>query len=105
MCVCARVCVCVLNSNRYLGRQAVIGFAASATSDSISNPIRVLKTFRQTSPDNISYMEAAQSIIAKEGFGGFWTRGLPTKIIANGLQGVMFSVGYKYFTEIIFSKK
>merc|ERR1712087_449492 len=89
----------------YLGRQAVIGFAASVTSDSISNPIRVLKTYRQTSTENISYMEAAQAVIAKEGFGGFWTRGLSTKIVANGLQGIMFSVGYKYFTELIFSKK
>merc|ERR1719201_963317 len=88
----------------YLGRQAVIGFAASATSDSISNPIRVLKTYRQTSTEKISYTEAAKAIIAKEGFGGFWTRGLSTKIVANGLQGVMFSVGYKYFTELIFSK-
>ena len=46
-----------------------------------------------------------KAIIAKEGFGGLWTRGLSTKIVANGLQGVMFSVGYKYFTELIFAKK
>jgi hypothetical protein len=88
----------------YLARNAVIGFAASATSDSISNPIRVLKTYRQTSMEKISYMDAGKSIIAKEGFGGFWTRGLSTKIFANGLQGIMFSVGYKYFTELIFAK-
>lgn len=88
----------------YLARNAVIGFAASATSDSISNPIRVLKTYRQTSTEKISYMDAGKAIIAKEGFGGFWTRGLSTKIVANGLQGIMFSVGYKYFTELIFAK-
>ena len=50
-------------------------------------------------------MDAGKAIIAKEGFGGLWTRGLSTKIVANGLQGVMFSVGYKYFTELIFAKK
>ena len=49
-------------------------------------------------------MEAAKAVIDKEGFGGFWTRGLRTKIVANGLQGIMFSVGYKYFTELIFKK-
>eukprot|EP00215_Chloropicon_roscoffensis_P010394 CAMPEP_0196643702 /NCGR_PEP_ID=MMETSP1085-20130531/6159_1 /TAXON_ID=41879 ORGANISM="Pycnococcus sp, Strain CCMP1998" /NCGR_SAMPLE_ID=MMETSP1085 /ASSEMBLY_ACC=CAM_ASM_000807 /LENGTH=350 /DNA_ID=CAMNT_0041973199 /DNA_START=35 /DNA_END=1084 /DNA_ORIENTATION=- len=86
----------------YLGRSALIGFCASVTSDSISNPIRVLKTYRQTSAEKISYAEAAKAVIAKEGFGGFWTRGLSTKIVANGLQGIMFSVGYKYFTELIF---
>ena len=89
----------------YLGRSALIGFCASVTSDSISNPIRVLKTYRQTSAEKISYAEAAKAVIAKEGFGGFWTRGLSTKIVANGLQGIMFSVGYKYFTELIFSDK
>merc|ERR1712113_651742 len=88
----------------YLARNAGIGFCASVVSDSVSNPIRVLKTYRQTSTTKISYMDAGKAIIAKEGFAGFWTRGLSTKIVANGLQGVMFSVGFKYFSEIIMKK-
>ena len=88
----------------YLGRNALIGFCASATSDSISNPIRVLKTYRQTSTEKVSYIDAAKAVIAKEGFAGFWTRGLSTKIIANGMQGIMFSIGYKYFQELILGK-
>ena len=33
-----------------------------------------------------------QEIVAKEGYMGLFGRGLKTKILANGLQGLMFSV-------------
>jgi hypothetical protein len=43
---------------RKLLRAAVIGFAASAVSDTCSNSIRVIKTTKQTHPDNLSYPAA-----------------------------------------------
>ena len=87
----------------YLARNAVIGFSASACSDTVSNrracvyrcdrfarmcshdcfahprSIRVLKTTKQASPVVISYVQAARSVIDKDGVIGLFTRGLKTK--------------------------
>lgn len=82
-----------------LGRNAFIGFCASFISDCTSNSIRVLKTYRQTNEVKVSYVEAAQAIIAKDGLQGLFLRGLGTRLLTNGIQGMAFSVGYKYFTE------
>merc|ERR550514_2105163 len=56
-------------------RNAACGFGATCVSDVVSNFIRVLKTTVQTSPEAISYLEAAQQIIEKEGIIGLFTRG------------------------------
>ena len=80
-----------------LTRNAVIGFSASVVSDSISNSIRVLKTTRQTYDKPISYLEAGKEIIKNDGIKGLLGRGLKTRIIANGLQGMMFTVLWKAF--------
>ena len=75
----------------YLARNAAIGFSASAVSDTVSNSIRVLKTTKQASPVAITYRQAAQSVIDKDGVQGLFLRGLKTKILANGLQGMLFT--------------
>eukprot|EP00457_Paulinella_chromatophora_P008194 gb/GEZN01008223.1/.p1 GENE.gb/GEZN01008223.1/~~gb/GEZN01008223.1/.p1 ORF type:complete len:454 (+),score=90.89 gb/GEZN01008223.1/:29-1390(+) len=82
-----------------LGRNAGIGFASSVVSDTFSNSLRVLKTYRQTSDVKVSYMDAAKIIIEKDGLVGLFGRGLKTRILANGMQGMMFSVLWKFFEE------
>merc|ERR1712232_569417 len=62
-------------------RNAVIGFASAAVSDSCSNSLRVLKTRVQTSIEPIGYKDAAQEIISKEGYAGLFGRGLKTRIL------------------------
>jgi len=81
-------------------RQAFIGFAASVVSDTISNSLRVVKTYRQVHERRVGYMEAAEAIIATEGLRGLFGRGLKTRILANGLQGIMFSILWKLFLDI-----
>lgn len=81
------------NLPMFLARNAVIGFCSSAVSDTCSNSIRVMKTTKQTSVVPITYTQAFKDIIAKEGlFKGLLIRGLGTKILANGCQGILFSV-------------
>ena len=46
-------------------------------------------------------MEAAQTIIKKEGMIGLFGRGLKTRILANGTQGIMFSVMWKHFQSMM----
>merc|ERR1711871_197241 len=88
-----------------LARSAVIGFCSSAVSDTCSNSIRVLKVYKQANTEAISYPEAVKRVVAEDGWGGLFGRGLKTKILANGLQGVMFSVLWKYIDEKFFGKK
>ena len=40
-----------------------------------------------------------KNIIEKDGIIGLFGRGLKTKIISNGIQGIMFTVLWKYFQE------
>lgn len=85
-------------------RGGLIGVAASSTSDICSNSLRVLKTVRQTSLDSgdedsskFSYIEAAKDIIDSEGWAGLLGRGLETRLLANAVQGALFSVLFKFF--------
>jgi len=82
-----------------LMRNAFMGFCSSVVSDCTSNSIRVLKTYRQTAEVNVSYMGAAKEIIAKDGLQGLFLRGLGTRVLANGVQGMAFSVIWKYLEE------
>jgi hypothetical protein len=82
-------------------RNAVIGFASAAVSDTCSNSLRVLKTTRQTALEPIGYMESAKQIIEKEGYAGLFGRGLGTRILTNGIQGALFTVGWKAIAEMM----
>merc|ERR1711879_900970 len=82
-------------------RNAVIGFASAAVSDTCSNSLRVLKTTRQTALEPISYAESAKQIIEKEGYAGLFGRGLSTRILTNGIQGALFPIGWKAIAEMM----
>jgi len=88
-----------------LGRSAVMGFTASVVSDTCSNSIRVIKTTKQTSKEAITYYQAVRMVVDKDGWIGLFGRGLKTRIITNGLQGLMFSVMWKLFDEKLFGHK
>lgn len=82
-------------------RNALIGFASAAVSDSCSNSLRVLKTRVQTSLVPISYSNAAKEIIAQDGLGGLFGRGLKTRIATNGVQGALFTIGWRAISEML----
>jgi len=83
-----------------LSRRAFIGFVASVISDTISNSLRVLKTYRQVNETKIGYTAAARAVIAVDGLRGLFGRGLKTRILANGLQGLTFSLLWKFFMDL-----
>lgn len=100
-------------SNRYLDkhdtdyyhtkkilRSGFIGFCSSSISDISSNALRVIKVNRQTQPENTGYKTLIKNIIEKEGINGLLTRGLKTKIIANGIQGMLFTIIFDYLRKI-----
>lgn len=88
-----------------LGRSALMGFTASFVSDTCSNSIRVVKTTKQTHHLPITYPEAVRQVIAADGIIGLFGRGLRTRILANGLQGLLFSVLWKLIDDSFFKKK
>jgi len=88
-----------------LGRRAILGFCASAVSDTCSNSVRVVKVYKQSHPENLSYPQVVKSVIAESGVQGLFLRGLETKILANGLQGILFSILWKQFEEVLFGDK
>lgn len=83
-------------------RNAAIGFTATCVSDTMSNSIRVIKVYKQSNTESVSYPEAAKRVIAEDGLIGLFGRGLKTKIIANGCQGMVFSVLMKFIDEKVF---
>ncbi len=80
-------------------RRALVGVLSSLVSDVCSNAIRVLKTYKQTSVDPIGYTEAASRIIEKDGLAGLLFRGLSSKLAANAINAITFTVVWKAIAE------
>jgi hypothetical protein len=80
-------------------RDACIGFVSSVVSDTSSNSLRVVKTTKQTFATPISYPDAVRLVVQQDGLAGLFGRGLKTRIIANGLQGALFSVLWHWVKE------
>jgi len=87
------------NFEQKLLRQATMGFLSSVISDTSSNSIRVIKTTKQTSQQLITYPQAIKLVLEKDGYVGLFGRGLKTRILANGLQGLLFSVLWRLIDE------
>ncbi|RYP19883.1 hypothetical protein DL765_003137 [Monosporascus sp. GIB2] len=84
----------------WLARLAFIGFCASIVSDSVSNSLPVFKTYRQVNDIKVSYSEAARLVVLQDGISGLFGRGFKTRILANGLQGLLFSILWKLFLNL-----
>jgi hypothetical protein len=80
-------------------RNAGIGFTASIASDTISNSVRVIKTSKQSYPIPISYFDITKIILKNDGLFSLMTRGLKTRLLSNGIQGMMFSVLWKLIMD------
>lgn len=93
------------NPTRKNVRRALVGLVSSLVSDVCSNAIRVLKTYKQTSLEPIGYMEAAARIIEKDGLSGLFFRGLTSKLTANALNAMLFTVVWKAISERLAKKK
>ena len=82
-----------------MSRNAFIGFNASIISDTISNSFRIVKTAKQSHTiPTISYRQIVDEIVKKDGFAGLFGRGLKIRLFTNGIQGIIFSVMWKYLS-------
>ena len=78
---------------------------SSLVSDICSNAIRVLKTYKQTSVEPIGYLEAATRIFESDGLAGLLFRGLTSKLTANALNAMLFTVVWKAISERLARRK
>jgi Mitochondrial carrier protein len=85
-----------------LVRNAGIGVVSSVVSDAFVNVFRVIKTTKQSlgSKQNASYMETIRIIVAADGYRGLFGRGLRTRIYANALQSVVFTIVWRGLADV-----
>ncbi len=83
-------------------RNGVIGFVSSVSADIVSNGLKVIKIAKQTSVAGelgegsgvvSSYMRTLDRLLKDGGMLGLlFGRGLSTRILANGLQSIVFTI-------------
>jgi len=76
-------------------RNGFIGFCASTVAACASNWIRVLKAVKQASPTVWTYNSGLREVLSHDGVYGLMTRGLGTRVLAQGLQGCVFTIVWK----------
>ena len=81
-------------------RNGSIGFCASVISDCVSNSFRILKIYKQTHQTHLSYLQIIKTIQKNDGYMGIFSRGLSTRIIVNGIQGILFTICWKSIEEM-----
>lgn len=80
-------------------RNGSIGLTAAIVSDLVSNSLRVVKTFKQTSTTSISYPRVVSEIIKKDGVRGLFFRGIGARLTANCINSVVFTIVWKILQE------
>ena len=82
-------------------RNASIGIAASVVSDTLVNVMRVVKTTKQSlgSRQTTSYADTVRIILAADGWRGLFGRGLRTRIMANAIQSIVFTVVWRSLAD------
>jgi hypothetical protein len=98
----------VLEPHSLVVRSALIGFIASVVSDVVSNFVRIMKTMKQSmavqTDSHITYISIVRMIFEEDGMHGIFGRGLVTRIVANGIQSIMFTMIWNYL-PLVFGTK
>ena len=85
-------------------RSALIGFVSSTVSDCFSNPLRVIKTYKQCtlseSAVSTTYRSIVLQIIERGGLISLFGRGLLARIVGNGIQNVFFTIFLNHLRSV-----
>ncbi|VBB19022.1 hypothetical protein YASMINEVIRUS_1554 [Yasminevirus sp. GU-2018] len=81
-----------LTKTQSVVKNAFTGLVASGVTDALTNSLQIVKIIRQTQSDKISYQKIVEHVVQKDGVVGLFIRGLKTRLLTNGIQGMMFSV-------------
>jgi Mitochondrial carrier protein len=80
---------------------------SSVVSDTLVNVFRVIKTTKQSlgSKQSASYLETVRVILAADGYRGLFGRGLRTRIYANAIQSVVFTIVWRGLADYLRRRK
>ena len=83
-------------------KSALIGFVSSLVSDVVINSIKVIKTTKQAvgAKHSISYAAAIKMVLSASGYAGLFFRGLPVRIVTNGVNSVIFTVCWRGLMDL-----
>lgn len=84
------------------GRNALIGLTSSIVSDTVANFARVIKTTKQSlgsTRSDATYADAVNLVLAVDGWRGLFGRGLKTRLLANALQSILFTIVWRGLSE------
>ena len=84
-------------------KNGIIGIGSSLACDITTNPLRMLKTYKQSNKNTITYLSSLKNIINETGIVSLFYRGLGTRIITHGLQSSLFVIVWKKI-EIVINK-
>tara|TARA_B100001142_G_C14172645_1_gene592879 strand:- start:178 stop:978 length:801 start_codon:yes stop_codon:yes gene_type:complete len=82
-------------NNHFNIKHGIIGLSSSIVTDIITNPLRILKIYKQSNEKNIGYKTTINNIITERGISELLFRGLKTRLIIHGIQSVFFTVIWK----------
>lgn len=74
---------------------------ATIFTDIITNGVRVIKTIKQTSLRNrqITYVDVISNVLNEGGIKDLFVRGLASRILANCLQTLVFTIIWKLLSS------
>ena len=86
-------------------RNGFIGFAATLSADIINNPLRIIKTYKQTYNGSISYYDSWKNIISNkkinmQSFISIISRGMYIKTMLNCLTSSIYVILWKRFENL-----
>ena len=88
------------NNSNTVVQNGCNGFLATMISDTITNPLRSVKIYKQSHHTNISYTQSFKLMVQEKGLLNGLTRGLFTRIITHGIQGSVFVIIWKKIETI-----
>ena len=81
-------------------RNASIGFSCTLISDLNLNPIKIVKTYKQSSTKYITYIDIFKEIVQSKGIGNYLGREMGTRLLLNCLNSSIYVVLWKRFEKI-----
>jgi hypothetical protein len=78
-------------------RNGIMGFSSSLGCDLVINPIRILKTYKQSNENNITYYESLREIMGNSNnrIGEYLFRGMRVRILLNSVSSGLFVILWK----------
>eukprot|EP00049_Salpingoeca_infusionum_P025840 m.22096 g.22096 ORF g.22096 m.22096 type:complete len:298 (-) comp8351_c0_seq1:123-1016(-) len=84
---------------RRLMENSAIGFSCAVVTDVASNPLSVLKGYRQTHTTGIGYGAILRDVVGRHGLLHLFTRGLGTRLWVDAINSVLFTTIWRMFVE------